>query len=353
MRSWPARLFRVSPAALVLSHLGTKEIADERTLLPPCGNIGSSTAGYAKWASETVENLARCSGPGPPTSQGGHGGKDISLSVFGIGILKARRLDTQSVLARLLRVSLAFPVLGRLGAEKVTEGRILPPACAALEARRRDIRCRPARLLIVLPAAPVLGRLGVEEVTERRTLPLRVRYWRQSGPYLRSGPGRLAVTLSAAPVLCRLGARGRLGERTLPSREDIRVVSRGDHHRARRRMVATGPQLQWLRRGKQRRGRVGVLHSAGPAAVRPVQPRTADPEASTNHNAGLAAFRPAHEDDGRAQKKSTPVGTGSAARVAFPTGHRRRTPLFVVVASSCRRRSPGRRRSSSRRFCAG
>ena len=42
-----------------------------------CG-IGDSAAGYADWASETFESLARRSVLAPPGSQGGHEGEDIA-----------------------------------------------------------------------------------------------------------------------------------------------------------------------------------------------------------------------------------------------------------------------------------
>ena len=49
----------------------------------------------------------------------GHGQEDIAPSVCGM----------RSALARLLRVSSAAPVLGRLEAVGVTESRVLPPPC--------------------------------------------------------------------------------------------------------------------------------------------------------------------------------------------------------------------------------
>ena len=80
-------------------------------------------------------NLAHRSGSNTPGSLGGHAGEDIAPSVCGIGELEVRRQDMRSGPLRLLRVSLAAPVLGCLGAEQVTERRTLPPPCVVLEAR--------------------------------------------------------------------------------------------------------------------------------------------------------------------------------------------------------------------------
>ena len=79
--------------------------------------------------------------------------------------------------ARLLSVSPAAPIPSHLGAEDVTEGRTLPPSCAALEAQRQDMRSGSVRLLTVSSATPVLGQLGTKEVTEGRTLPPPYSVW--------------------------------------------------------------------------------------------------------------------------------------------------------------------------------
>ena len=93
---------------------------------PSVSGVGSSAAGYAEWAGEIVESLARRFGYGPPGRRGGYGGEDISLSVCGTGILVARRPDMRSGPVRFFRVLPAALVLSRLGTVEVTEGRMLP-----------------------------------------------------------------------------------------------------------------------------------------------------------------------------------------------------------------------------------
>ena len=178
-------------------------------------------------------------------------------------------------------------------------GEDVAPPCVVWAARRRDTRNGPARLLRVSPAAPVLGRLGAEEVNEGRTLPsvCGTAILEARRPNMRSGP----VRLFSLDRLCRPEppeSRGGHG------REDVASSVCGGHHRARGRVVATGPQLQWPRRGKQTHVREGVLFTAGLAAVGRFSrgPRIR----KHRHNVWLAAFRPDQKKTAEPRRRVLP-----------------------------------------------
>ena len=154
-------------------------------------------------------------------------------------------------------------------------------------------------------------------------------YWRLSGRFLRNGPEGLAVTLPVAPVLCRLGPKRVSGGGQCLYEKKV-VWSRTEPPSGAPTSGRHWSATPVPRRGKQRRGREGVLFAVGLAAVLPVQPSTADPIASIHHNAGLAAFRPAQKKTAEPRRRVPP----SAQEVLIAWRSRRLDLIVVGLRSS-------------------
>ena len=150
----------------------------------------------------------------------------------------------------------------------------------------------PAKLLRVSSATPILGHLGAEEVTDGRTLPPPYAVLKAQRQVPAEWAGWVSRNLAGhSGTLWPWSRRESRGEGS-SSREDIRVVSHGATIGRADEWSPLVPNASGPGGGKQRRRRERVLFTAGLAAVRPVQPITADPKASTHHNSELAAFRP-------------------------------------------------------------
>ena len=186
------------------------------------------------------------------------------------------------------------------------------------------MRNGPARLLRVSFAAPVSGRLGAVEVTEGRVLPPPCEYRREAWrPDMRREPaGWLSLARREDSVSPRNNSR-------LAREPPSGALTSGRHW-------SITPVVPARR---QRHGRGSAVYrwtcrcSAGPA-----EDRGSEGVDAPQHWA--CRFPAGPEEDGGAQKKSSIVGAGSAELVAFPPPrlYRRRTRLGRrrVVRSSCR-----------------